>query len=407
MPRYVDVDFSGETGEEMWELLVSGLRQQIADDAFQWLRRIHFRGRDSLSESMTLAVPEGLTDASKRSLLGLLSDECERKKVPIRHFNILELADIEGDLSDATMQDRWHIESGKSTIIGADDEPLWTIENVLAENGGLLLSGLPHSTKSLLMLLAALQCVTTRRVWNKFHVPETVRNVVFVETEDSAHLVKRRIRAFCKGLGIEYPPPGFHLVTPGPFRLVEEGEKALCEIVAKTNADLLVLSTLQGLISGSDWKEQKDMAPVNAIAVRLQRECSLVLITHSPWGEKRAAGSVTQAANFASLMHFEKSVTGDGTFVTVTLDSKDSAAERYFRLKLDTKQVQRGDQTTTQVRGVAFLEKAKVEQERKEGDEKKRALALSLRKDGESVRDIAKILNLPKSTAARLISEKK
>jgi hypothetical protein len=400
----ITVDFGGDTGEELWERVLEYAEPVVNDLSYRWLRRLQYRGRDALSQSIALAMPIGLDDKSKQLLLGLLADLCERHRLPIKHFNLIELEQIRAQADDATLQDRWHVESGKSTIIGADDEPIWVIEDILAQNSGLLLSGLPHSTKSLLMLLAALQCVTTRMVWGKFRVPGRVRNVVFVETEDSQAVVKRRIRAFCKGLAIEYPPPGFHLVTPGPFQLVEEGEQALCEIVAKTEADLLVLSTLQGLISGSDWKEQRDMAPINAVSVRLQRQCSLVLLTHSPWSEKRAAGSVTQAANFASLMHFEKSATDEGTFVTVTHDSKDSAQERYFRLRLDAVRVKYSNgRTTTQVRGVSFSDKVKLEKERKESDDKKKALALSLRRDGESVREIAKTLSVSKSTAARWI----
>jgi hypothetical protein len=294
----------------------------------------------------------------------------------------------------------WRIHSGKSAIQGADDETRWAIEGILQENGGVLDSGLPHATKSMTMLCAGLECVTTRRVWGKFRVSESVRNVVFVETEDSEAMVKRRLKGLCKGLGIPHPPYGFHLVRPGPFSLIGEGEERLREIIKKTHADILILSTLQGLINGADWKEQKDMAPINAIFVRLQELCSLIVITHSPWNEKRAAGSVTQAANFSTLMHFEKRTDADGVTVThVALDSKESGEEQTFDLEL---QVVRTGESSTQVRRVCYREHAHDDSAANSDLKDK---ALGLRSDGYSIREIARMLRVSKTTLGRWFKE--
>ena len=82
---------------------------------------------------------------------------------------------------------------------------------------------------------------------------------------------------------------------------------------------------------------RKDMGPVNALLVRLSRKCPLVVLTHSPWDKeaKRAAGSVTQAANFATTLHFEKS----GSIIKVTVDSKMSGSEKPFKLEMETEDV--------------------------------------------------------------------
>src|SRR6185312_4665432 len=165
--------------------------------------------------------------------------------------------------------------------------PMWAIENVLPRMGGLLISGLPHAMRSLVTMCALLESVSTKRVWGKFAVPGPIKNAVFIETEDSLNLVRRRLLGLCKGLGLKNPPPGFHLVRPGPFNLIDEGEQKLRQIIEATHADVLALSTLQGLISGRDWKEQRDMGPINSIFVRLQQLCSLIVLTHSPWKAKR------------------------------------------------------------------------------------------------------------------------
>ena len=68
--------------------------------------------------------------------------------------------------------------------------------------------------------------------------------------------------------------------------------------------------------------------------IDLAQEAPLVLVTHSPWDkrQKRAAGSVTQTANFLTALHYEKRIarkTGD-TFVHVSVDSKGGALETDF-----------------------------------------------------------------------------
>jgi hypothetical protein len=88
---------------------------------------------------------------------------------------------------------------------------------------------------------------------------------------------------------------------------------------------------------------------VNSAIVRLSSLCPLVVITHSPWDRRarRAAGSITQAANFATTMHFEK-VPGktSSTFVHVSVDSKVGAEQADFSLKLET--------DGGEIRGIAY-----------------------------------------------------
>lgn len=308
---------------------------------------------------------------------------------------------------DFSANTQWRIYSAAELIETASERPLWAIEGILERRSGLLVSGLPHAMKSLALLAALLESVTTRKVWGKFPVPSAIKNVLFVETEDSRRLVGRRLKGLYKGLNLKGRPVGFHAVCSGPFDLLNDGEQTLRQLIAETKADIVVLSTLQGLLNGLDWKEQKDMSAINAIFVRLQQLCSLIVITHSPWSEKRAAGSVTQAANFASLMHLDKKVRDDGTTVAIaTLDGKEIDAEQKFSLALETEQVEYADgKITTQVRRIRYVERDMGG--RPETADAQKPLALALWRDGNSVREIEKQLRVSKSTVHRWLREEK
>ena len=58
--------------------------------------------------------------------------------------------------------------------------------------------------------------------------------------------------------------------------------------------------------------------------IKPAEKCPLFLVTHSPQNkkQKRPAGTITQAANFAVALHYEKKVSGGETTVQVTADSK-------------------------------------------------------------------------------------
>jgi hypothetical protein len=219
-------------------------------------------------------------------------------------------------------------------------KPPWVIEDLLMEQSATLVSAHPHSLKSLSFLYACLEAVITGKVWNNFAAPN-IKGTLFVETEDPAWLVEARVRGFAKGLGLESdaPVPGFHYVCVGPFDLVRE-EGRIEGLVQQHGLSFIVISTLQNLLGGKNWVNQEDMQPIMAMIVRLSRKCPVVLLTHSPWDKKkrRAAGTVTQTANFLTTAHFEKTVnsqTGE-TFAHVSVDSKAGAFETDFSLKLVT-----------------------------------------------------------------------
>jgi hypothetical protein len=194
-------------------------------------------------------------------------------------------------------------------------EPPWKIKGLVVEGGATQVSAHPHGMKSLSWLNAALESVTLHTVWRHFDA-SSVQCVLYIESEDPQWLVEARIRGIAKGLGLDpnMEQPGFHYICPGPFDLVKE-EESLRELFSKYHPDYVVLSTLQNLLAGRDWISQKDMQPVNALIVRLSRICPLVVLTHSPWDseKRRAAGTITQFANFAVTMHYQKITPGGDT----------------------------------------------------------------------------------------------
>lgn len=210
--------------------------------------------------------------------------------------------------AEFTLPEGWQIRGFQDALNSNQEKPPWVIQDLLMEQSATLVSAHPHSMKSLSLLYACLEAIVTKKVWGYFDASE-VRNTLFIETEDPAWLVESRIRGFAQGLGLneDDPVPGFHYVCPGPFDLLAE-QDTIRELIRKHNLDFIVLSTLQNIIIGRDWKSQQDMQPIMSATIRLARECPIFLITHSPWDkrQRRAAGTVTQTANFLTTMHYEK-----------------------------------------------------------------------------------------------------
>jgi hypothetical protein len=251
----------------------------------------------------------------------------------------------------------WQIRGFRDAMEGSQ-EPPWVIEDLLMEQSATLVSAHPHSLKSLSLLYACLEAVVKKQVWEYFAAPN-VTATLFIETEDPPWLVEARIRGFAKGLGLgnEDTVPGFHYACVGPFDLVKE-EDRIHGLVKEHSLSLIVISTLQSLLEGKNWISQEDMQSIMAMIVRLSRRCPTVVLTHSPWDkrQRRAAGTVTQAANFLTTMHLQKTVipkSGE-TFAHIVLDSKAGAFETNFSLKLVT---ENGGRDPGSVRRVVFAGK--------------------------------------------------
>lgn len=220
--------------------------------------------------------------------------------------------------------------------------PPWLIKGLVAERCGTMISSQPHGIKSFSWLQASIEAPILHKIWGHFDATPTKRTL-FLETEDPEWLVKQRIHAICKADGIkaeDLPDGGFFTVgCLGPFDLISM-ESHLKSSIEKYKPDFTVLSTLQGLLGGRDWKEQSEMGAINSLLVSISTDYSpLVVITHSPWDsrQRRAAGTVTQAANYPTLCHYQKFKANGDDYASVHIDSKIGYAEDGSDFKLHFK----------------------------------------------------------------------
>jgi hypothetical protein len=252
--------------------------------------------------------------------------------------------------------DFFKVRTLKDALESKSSAPPWIIQDLLLRDSATLISAHPHSMKSLSLLCACIEAVANKQVWGHFPAP-TVERSLFIETEDPEWMVESRIRGLAKGLAIEGELPGFFYSCTGAFDLVATKHQII-ELLEDFRPNFAVLSTLQGLLAGRDWLRQNDMADVNALCVDLARRyCPLIVVTHSPWSkkERRAAGTITQAANFVVNAHFQKIENKKhDSFVHVSVDSKAGAGETDFHLKLNT-EGDRGDASA--VRSLTFAGK--------------------------------------------------
>src|SRR4051812_31935158 len=108
---------------------------------------------------------------------------------------------VSGDAAPIILPEHWQIRTAKQIMDEPATKPAWIIRDLLLKDSGTLVSGHPHSCKSLNWLCAAIESVSTHKVWNFFESP-TVRRVLYIETEDPRLVVESRVRQFVRGLKI-------------------------------------------------------------------------------------------------------------------------------------------------------------------------------------------------------------
>jgi hypothetical protein len=307
--------------------------------------------------------------------------------------------------SPSIVPDSWQVFDLQQALTLPFPEPRWLVEGLVSEGAVTLVSGLPHVGKTLDWLAAGIEAVTRHKVWDHFDA-SNVHRWLYVETEDPCSRVVQRIRDLSKGLGITPEskiPEGFYWARTGPFQLVET-ETKLRETLARVRPDVMVLSTLQGLLGKRDLKSQSDMSEVNSMLVRLASEfCPIVVITHSPLNEKvkRAYGTVMQSANAGVTIHFERLGEGDHAVIHATVDEKYERGRWDFTLRLQTEDVIKGDKISKRPRRVTASD----------GLPKAFAAISVLAKiktdEIPSVRTVAAQTGVPRSTVARILKGQK
>jgi AAA domain-containing protein len=243
------------------------------------------------------------------------------------------------DDSPFRLGETWKFKSLSDILDNPPDPiPPWVFHGLVSKGSGTLVSSQPHGMKSYTWLQAAIEGALGMNIWGHFPVSKCQRTL-FLETEDPGWMVEQRVTSIANGLGItsaDAKDAGcFTLGMLGPFDLIKAGEK-MQKVLEKYKPDICVLSTLQGLLGGRNWKEQNEMAPINAMMVHISSAyCPVVVITHSPQDkkQKRAAGTITQSANYPNILHYDKCNVASGTFARVHLDSKMGMSEK-FRIRL-------------------------------------------------------------------------
>lgn len=235
--------------------------------------------------------------------------------------------------------DPWRIRGLKDALAAENQQPPWVIKDILLAKSATIVSAQPHAMKSLSLLAACMEAVATDKVWGHFEACD-VDSALFIETEDPQWLVEARIRGLAKGLGLSEKDDlrGFNYACTGPFDILQEKGR-IVELIAKYRPKFTVLSTLQNLLRDRNWVSQQDMQPIMATVIELARLSPIMLVTHSPWDkkQKRAAGTVTQAANFATALHYEKKYSKQlGSHVHIRVDSKVGITGPGFLVRLET-----------------------------------------------------------------------
>jgi hypothetical protein len=260
---------------------------------------------------------------------------------------------------------KWKVKTLRDALDSTVIEPPWVVEGLVLGECGTLISAHPKQMKSLSWLQACMEAPALHTVWGHFKAPNVGR-ALFIETEDPQWLVEARIRGFAKGLGLSPDDvPGFHYVCPGPFDLLRDGKNVIPAVYEVYKPDFMVLSTLQNLIPGRGMGEQKDMGPVMSEVLGFARKlCPTVLITHSPQDPKqrRAAGTVTVAANFVIEGHYAGRG-DDGKLIHVQIHSKAGAGKSNFTLELET---EGADDDPSAVRRIVYTGKGDKKQSRSE-----------------------------------------
>lgn len=267
---------------------------------------------------------------------------------------------LNDELRNAIASRGWRVKTLRDALEAPDKEPPWIVEGLVLGECGTLISAQPKKMKSLSWLQACIEAPARHKVWGHFPAPN-VKRTLFIETEDPQWLVEARIQGIAQGLGLSPADvPGFHYVCPGPFDLLNEGKHVIPDVYKAYAPDFIVLSTLQNLIPGRGMGEQKDMGPIMSAILGLARKhCPIVLITHSPQDSKkrRAAGSVTIAANFVIEGHYAASG-ADGKQIHVQLHSKAGSGSRDFTLELET---EGADDDPSAVRRIVYTGKGRAE----------------------------------------------
>ncbi len=198
--------------------------------------------------------------------------------------------------------------------------------------------GEPKLAKSWLALAISLGIATGTPVMDTFRVPLR-RRVLYIQEEDSASLVRRRIHLLCRGHGIPLPDDqyfrcavrtGFQIDDPVWFA-------ALCKEVEEFRPSLVVADVLNKLHS-QDENEQSGMTLVMRQFEEIRRKfgCAFLIVHHfrkgdASRGNQRLRGSSVLGGWSECSLYLSP---GDNGTLRVERESKAAQTEPFsFRLE--------------------------------------------------------------------------
>lgn len=245
-------------------------------------------------------VPEGLRDATAAQVMGHLlakglpPAEAEewlllwnsRNRPPMDEAQVRKVA---RSIAQRDAKEKPVAEPVKafavslSALMAQEDKPINYLAQDLLECRTIgFIAAEPKVGKSFLALDIALALATGTPVLGRFDVARRYK-VLLVQEEDSADMVRRRVRWLCKGHGIE-PPEGayFRVAIRTGFKIDDpRWFDELAKELAEFQPDLVIVDVLNK-VHGADENAAKEMTPVmqHFEALRREHSCGFLICHH-------------------------------------------------------------------------------------------------------------------------------
>ncbi len=230
-------------------------------------------------------------------------------------------------------------------LLSQVDKPVSYLASPLLERGTIgFIGGEPKLGKSWLALQIALAVSTGTPVLGSFPVINRER-VLFIEEEDSADLLRRRIRLLCAGHGIPMPEDAyFRLAVRTGFQVDNPRWFTTLEHELREFRPALVIVDVLNKVHGADENEQTEMTRIMGLFEKARREfgCGFLIVHHFRKQGGEGASRGNQRLRGSSVLggwsecSFYLSPMGNGA-LRVEHESKNGSQEAFaFRLD-DTK----------------------------------------------------------------------
>lgn len=222
--------------------------------------------------------------------------------------------------------------------------PAAIVENILYEDGVLIIAGPPKGGKSYLSVALALSLATGKDFLGRFKVPEP-RRVLIIAEEDSRGRFAERFRRVAAGMGIAEIPPDILLISRKAFKLDDPDMRTeLIAVIKDFRPEVLFLDPLSRIHRQNENSASEFQTVIDALDELMKEfECSVVLIHHVNKMKGRdlmdtIRGSTAIAARADSVLGFYRKLTGRGerpAKTQILTEGKDGDSAMDFTLVYD------------------------------------------------------------------------